>query len=172
MSGRQQPEPLLDEPSTYARTAFRPGALVLIALNSPREKFWGALLEISPAGISVRGLDLNSLEDFARQLRAGDPVAPAAVFFPMHRIERMELDVRSGEIPSLGERFESKSGRAISSVFDLPGGVQPEITVGCTLSQAQRRLVRATFDAVGQDFARAAELLDLKEDELRSWLAR
>jgi hypothetical protein len=171
MSGRPQPEPLLDAPPTSARTAFHPGALVLIALNTPREKFWGALLEVSPAGVSVRGLDLNSLEDFARQLRAGDPVAPAAVFFPMHRIERMELDVRSGEIPSLGERFESKSGRATSSVFDLPG-VQPEITVGCTLAQAQRRLVRATFDAVGQDFARAAELLDLKEDELRSWLAR
>ena len=144
----------------------------MIALNSPREKFWGALLEVSPAGVSVRGLDLNSLEDFARQLRAGDPVAPAAVFFPMHRIERMELDVRSGEIPSLGERFEAKSGRATSSVFDLGGGVQPEISVGCTLAQAQRRLVAATFDAVGQDFARAAELLDLKEDELRSWLAR
>ena len=171
MSGRPQSEPLT-EPAAPSRTAFRPGALVLIALSTPREKFWGALLEVSPAGVSVRGLDLNSLEDFARQLRAGDPVAPAAVFFPMHRIERMELDVRYGEIPSLGERFESKAGRAISTVFDLPSGIQPEITVGCTLAQAQRRLVRATYDAVGQDLARAAELLDLSEDELRSWLAQ
>ena len=170
MSGKSQPEPLLSAP--LPQTAFHPGALVLIALNTPREKFWGALLEISPAGVSVRGLDLNSLEDFARQLRAGDPVAPAAVFFPMHRIERMELDVRSGEIPSLGERFEAKAGRATSTVFDLPSGIQPEITVGCTIAQAQRRLVHATFDAVGQDVARAAELLDLSEAELRSWLAR
>lgn len=171
MSGRPQSEPLT-EPAAPAPAAFRPGALVLIALSSPREKFWGALLEISPAGVSVRGLDLNSLEDFARQLRSGDPVAPAAVFFPMHRIERMELDVRSGEIPSLGERFESKAGRATGSVFGLPSGIQPEITVGCTLSQAQRRLVRATYDAVGHDSARAAELLDLSEDELRSWLSQ
>jgi len=171
MSGRPQPEPLTVS-ATPARTAFHPGVLVLIALNTPREKFWGALLEVSPAGVSVRGLDLNSLEDFARQLRAGDPVAPAAVFFPMHRIERMELDVRSGEIPSLGERFESKSGRALSAIFDLPSGIQPEITVGCTLSQAQRRLVRATYDAVSQDLTRAAELLDLSEDELRSWLSQ
>src|SRR5436853_448315 len=131
-----QPEPVFRE--TAAPAVFRPGALVLIALNSPREKFWGALLEISPAGLSVRGVDLNSLEDFARQLRAGDPVAPAAVFFPMHRIERMELDVRSGEIPSLGERFEAKAGRATSAVFELASGVQPEITVGCTVAQAQR----------------------------------
>src|SRR4051812_34587004 len=170
MRSRPQPEPLA-EPVAVAN-AFHAGALVLIALSSPREKFWGALLEISPAGLSVRGLDLNSLEDFARQLRAGDPVAPAVVFFPMHRIERMELDVRSGEIPSLGERFESKCGRATGSVFDLASGIQPEITVGCTLSQAQRRLVRATYDAVGQDLARAAELLDLSEADLRSWLAR
>jgi len=145
---------------------------VLITLNTPREKFWGALLEISPAGLSVRGVDLNSLDDFARQLRAGDPVAPAAVFFPMHRVERVELDVRSGEIPSLSERFESKSGRGAGTLFELSGGIQPEITVGCTLAQAQRRLVRATYDAVGQDLAHAAEVLDLSEDELRSWLAR
>jgi len=171
MPGKPQPEPLLNEP---APAPFHAGTLVLITLNTPREKFWGALLEISPAGLSVRGVDLNSLEDFARQLRAGDPVAPSAVFFPMHRVERMELDVRYGEIPSLGERFESKSGRAPASVFELggSGAIQPEIAVGCTLAQAQRRLIRATYDAVGQDAARAAELLDLPEAEVRSWLAR
>src|SRR4051812_9465226 len=170
MSGKPQPEPVLREPGATA--TFRPGALVLIALNTPREKFWGALLEISPAGLSVRGVDLNSLDDFARQLRAGDPVAPAAVFFPMHRVERMEIDVRSGEIPSLGERFEAKSGRAAAGVFGLQSGVRPEITVGCTLAQAQRRLIQATYEAVREDAARAAEILDLSEAELRSWLAR
>jgi hypothetical protein len=171
MPGKPQPEPLLSERAPAA-APFHSGVLVLIALNSPREKFWGALLEISPAGLSVRGVDLNSLEDFARQLRAGDPVAPAAVFFPMHRVERMELDVRYGEIPSLGERFELKSGRAPGSVFQLGSGIQPEITVGCTVAQAQRRLIQATYEAVGEDAARASELLDLSEDELRDWLAR
>ena len=169
MPGKPQPEPLVS--SAPPAPAFRPGALVLITLNTPREKFWGALLEVTPAGVSVRGVDLNSLDDFARQIRAGDPAMPAAVFFPMHRIERMELDVRAGEIPSLGERFEAKAGRTAAGVMEL-GGIQPEIGVGCTLAQAQRRLVRATYEAVGQDLARAAELLDLSEDDLRSWLAR
>jgi len=41
---------------------FAHGALVLITLNSPREKFCGAVLEINPAGISVRGVDLNSFD--------------------------------------------------------------------------------------------------------------
>ena len=170
MPGRPQPEPLAGDTSPAA--PFHAGALILVTLNTPREKFWGALLEVSPAGLSVRGVDLNSLDDFARQLRGGDPVAPAAVFFPMHRVERMELDVRSGEIPSLSERFEAKAGRSANTLFDLAGGIRPEIAVGCTLSQAQRRLIRATYDAVGQDLARAAELLDLSEDELRTWLAR
>jgi hypothetical protein len=171
MPGKPQSEPLIPA-SPATPSAFRTGALVLITLNTPREKFWGALLEVNPAGVSVRGVDLNSLDDFALQIRAGDPAMPAAVFFPMHRIERMELDVRSGEIPSLGERFEAKAGRTAVAVMELTGGIQPEIGVGCTVSQAQHRLIRATYDAVGQDLARAAELLDLPEDELRSWLAR
>lgn len=170
MPGKPQPEPLVGEAIPAA--PFRAGAFVLITLNTPREKFWGTVLEITPAGLSVRGVDLNSFEDFARQLRAGDPVTPAAVFFPMHRVERMELDLRSGDIPSLGERFESKTGRASTSVFEACGGIQPEIAVGCTLAQAQRRLIQATFAAVHEDVARAAELLDLSEDELRSWLAQ
>ncbi len=172
MPGAPQPEPLLNERSSAPAVPFHAGALVLITRNTPREKFWGALLEISPAGLSVRGVDLNSLEDFARQLRGGDAVTPAAVFFPMHRVERMELDVRSGEIPSLTERFEAKSGRSATTLFELAEGIHPEIAVGCTLAQAQRRLIQATYEAVAGDVARAAEMLDLSEDELRSWLAR
>ncbi len=89
---------------------FASNAVVLVTLNSPREKFWGAILNLAPAGISVRGIDLNSVEDFIRQVKAGDLVTPNAVFFPMHRIERIELDLRNGDIPSLQERFQAKTG--------------------------------------------------------------
>lgn len=94
---------------------FRPGSMVLVSLNAPREKFWGRILALSTAGLSVRGIDLNSFEDFAAQVRAGDPVSAAAVFFPMHRIERIELDARNGDIPSLGDRFQAKTGREFSA---------------------------------------------------------
>ena len=90
---------------------FAHGALVLITLNSPREKFWGAVLEIAPAGVSVRGLDLNSFDEVTGMVRADEHVMPATVFFPLNRMERMELDVSNGPIPSLAERFESKSGQ-------------------------------------------------------------
>lgn len=99
--------------STGSKAApFGHGALVLITLNSPREKFWGAVLEINPAGVSVRGIDLNSFDEVTGMLRADEHVMPATVFFPLNRMERMELDVNNGPIPSLAERFETKSGEA------------------------------------------------------------
>ena len=104
---------------------FAANAVVLVTLNSPREKFWGAVLNLAPAGVSVRGIDLNSVDDFIRQVKAGDLVTPNAVFFPMHRIERIELDLRNGEIPSLQERFQTKTGLSFADLvreFSAPAG--------------------------------------------------
>ena len=103
--------PMPDNQAAAVRKAvFVPGAMVLVTLSAPREKFWGVLLEVSPAGISLRGLDLNSFEDFVHLVRSGEAASPAAVFFPMHRVERMELDLPDGNIPSLSERFTAKTG--------------------------------------------------------------
>jgi hypothetical protein len=93
---------------------FAENSIVLVTLNSPREKYWGSVIAISAAGISLRGIDLHSFDDFARQVKSGDEVQPNSVFFPMHRVERMELDVRNGEIPSMQERFATKCGKEFS----------------------------------------------------------
>jgi hypothetical protein len=95
---------------------FTKGAIVLVTLNTPREKFWGAVLDISASGIAMRGIDLNSFDDFARLINAGENATPASVFFPMHRVERIELDARNGDIPSLSERFENRTGRDFASL--------------------------------------------------------
>ena len=95
---------------------FTKGALVLVTLNTPREKFWGAVIDISPSGIAMRGIDLNSFEDFARLIKAGENATPASVFFPMHRVERIELDARNGDIPSLSERFENRTGQEFTAL--------------------------------------------------------
>jgi hypothetical protein len=100
--------------SASTQEDFAPGAVVLVTLNHPREKYWGSVIAVTPAGISLRGVDLNSFEDFARQVKAGEDVVPSAVFFPMHRVERMEMDSRNGEIPSIQERFFSKTARSFS----------------------------------------------------------
>src|SRR5689334_8747624 len=89
---------------------FVPGALVIATLSNPREKFWGMILALAPEGLSLSGAELASFEDLAVMVRDGEPFTPAVVFFPMHRIERVELDLPDGSLPSLSQRFLSKTG--------------------------------------------------------------
>ena len=93
-----------------ARAPFAPGALVIATLCNPREKFWGMILALAPEGLSLSGAELASFEDLTLMVRDGEPFTPAVVFFPMHRIERVELDLPDGSLPSLSQRFLSKTG--------------------------------------------------------------
>jgi hypothetical protein len=92
------------------RERFQPGALVIATLCNPREKFWGMVLALSPNGLSLSGAELASFEDLTVMVRDGEPFTPAVVFFPMHRIERVELDLPDGGLPSLTQRFFAKTG--------------------------------------------------------------
>ena len=90
---------------------FRPGAVVIATLANPREKFWGAILHLSATGLSLRGVDLSSFDDFTTQIRNGEPFSAGVLFFPMHRVERLELDLPEGTLPSLAQRFAQKTGQ-------------------------------------------------------------
>ena len=96
--------------SQVTSAPFQPGALVIATLCNPREKFWGMILALAPEGLSLSGAELASFEDLAVMVRDGEPFTPAVVFFPMHRIERVELDLPDGSLPSLSQRFLSKTG--------------------------------------------------------------
>jgi hypothetical protein len=98
-------------PQPQPASPFRAGAIVIAILANPREKFWGAILQLSPVGLSMRGVDLSSFETFIAQIRDGEPFAAGAMFFPMHRIERLELDLPEGSLPSLAQRFAQKTGQ-------------------------------------------------------------
>jgi hypothetical protein len=89
---------------------FPPGAMVIVTLGNPRDKFWGAILALAPEGLSLCGIELASFEDLVSLVKDGDPFSPSVVFFPMHRIERMELDLPDGSIPSLSQRFANQTG--------------------------------------------------------------
>lgn len=104
-----------DENGSYLSERFEPGAIVLISLSNPREKFWGVLISLSATGVGVRGIDLSSFDDTLRMVRHDEPVDPSAVFFPMHRIERIEIDAPVCGIPSLSERFESTTGHELGT---------------------------------------------------------
>jgi hypothetical protein len=94
-----------------AVSPFRPGALVIVTLGNPREKFWGAILFLSAEGVSLRGVDVASFDDLASQIKNGDSFTSGVIFFPMHRVERMELDLPEGKLLSLAQRFAEKTGQ-------------------------------------------------------------
>ena len=92
------------------RSPFCPGVMVLVTLGNPREKLWGAILALTAEGLSLCGVELASFDDLVSLVKDGEPFSPGVVFLPMHRVERMELDLPDGSIPSLSQRFASKTG--------------------------------------------------------------
>ena len=98
-----------------------PHTIVVLSLHSPKEKLWGELLAIHPAGVTIRGIDLNSFDDFILQVLhpEGDRVGLPTLFFPMARVERIALDEPSGSIPSLAGMFERKVGKSLAGYLAL-----------------------------------------------------
>ena len=68
------------------------------------------IVSLAPEGLSMTGIELASFEDLVVMVKDGEPFTPAVVFFPMHRIERIELDLPDGSLPSLSQRFLAKTG--------------------------------------------------------------
>ena len=87
-------------------------SIVIVSLNNPKEKIWGQLVALDAAGVTVRGIELDSFDDFVRQVLAQEEsaVGLATIFYPMHRVERVAMDERSGSLPSLADRFREKIG--------------------------------------------------------------
>jgi hypothetical protein len=103
-----------DDDSTAAKSPacgpFLPGAMVVVTLGNPRDKFWGMILTLTPEGLGLSGIELASFEDLVVMVKDGESFSPAVVFFPMHRIERIDLDLADGSLPSLSQRFSAKTG--------------------------------------------------------------
>jgi hypothetical protein len=92
-----------------------PHSIVVVSLHTPKERVWGELLSISSAGVTLRGIDLGSFDDFVSQILhpEGDRIGLPTLFFPMLRIERIALDEPHGSIPSMAAMFEKKVGRSL-----------------------------------------------------------
>ena len=98
-------------------------SIVVLTLHSPKEKIWGELVALTSAGITVRGIELNSFDEVLRQIAAGEAGVGvlSTVFYPIHRVERMAIDETVGEIPSLAERFERKVGLTVGEFLRAGG---------------------------------------------------
>ncbi|HYR85364.1 MAG TPA: hypothetical protein VE422_14860 [Terriglobia bacterium] len=90
-------------------------SIVIVNLQGPKERFFGRLLDIGTAGVTVRGIDLNAFEDWMGDItyREESGVQPTTIFFPLHRIEKILLDEGIGAIPSLADTFLTKVGSAV-----------------------------------------------------------
>lgn len=93
------------------------GEIVVLVLHSPREKLWGILQEINPAGVYIRGIDLNAFNEFIRSAQNGEHFYGFSnIFFPLWRVERISRDEQDGDIPPLLEQFESRTGLRIEEM--------------------------------------------------------
>jgi hypothetical protein len=100
---------------------MEPHSIVVLSLHSPKERLWGELLDMSSAGVTMRGIDLSSFDDFVSQVLhpEGDRIGLPTLFFPMLRVERIALDEARGSVPSLADVFEKKVGRSLSEYLSL-----------------------------------------------------
>jgi hypothetical protein len=117
---RYMPQEPQQEGPAEAKFPFRPGSMVVVTLGNPRDKFWGMILSLAPEGLSLSGIELASFEDLVLMVKDGESFSPAVVFFPMHRIERVELDLPDGNLPSLSQRFSAKTGVPPTAMLSSP----------------------------------------------------
>jgi hypothetical protein len=100
---------------------FEPSSRIILNLVSPREKFFGVLGALSPAGITVRAINLDSFEDWLRQIAHEEEanLGLITMFVPLFRVERIFLDEPTGEIKSYSQRFEEVVGMPIPEYLGL-----------------------------------------------------
>jgi hypothetical protein len=107
---------------------LKPGEPVVLYLREPKEKVWGILISLTPAGVVMRGLDLVTFEDWIRQEARGEEplLGLVTLFYPMSRVERLEKDEGVGVVESCAQRFAREVGRTVSEALGLapdPGPV-------------------------------------------------
>ena len=95
------------------------GSIVVLALGSPREKYWGRLVSLSEVGVQLRGLELPGVTDWAREV--GQPgqasMGLATIFFPLSRVEKIFLDEDSGVVPSVRTQVEKLVGDRLEDLL-------------------------------------------------------
>ena len=100
------------------RTGLQTGTPIVLVLHTPREKCWGILDEITAAGVFLRGLDLNAFDEWLSAVVHREPfIGLGSMFFPMWRVERIARDEISGEVPSLCQQAEQRTGLSFEELI-------------------------------------------------------
>ena len=102
---------------------IRPGTIVIVHLVNPTEKLWGLLQDLGLPGVTLRGLNLSSFDDWmAQAVRPGDQtLGLSTMFVPLFRVERIFIDESVGEVESYRERFAKRVGVPVEKYLRSTG---------------------------------------------------
>jgi hypothetical protein len=93
--------------------------VVILYLQSPRERYWGVVRAIDATGVVIQGGELGGFDAWVRQVAEGAPNASAStIFFPLNRVEKVLVDSPAGDAPSLGQQFERRIGRTLATYLE------------------------------------------------------
>ena len=97
------------------------GSTIVVYLQGPKEKVWGVLVSLTASGVVLRGIDLATFDDWMRQEARGEEelIGLTTVFYPMHRVVRLERDETVGPLTSYADRFAREVGRSVGAVLGL-----------------------------------------------------
>lgn len=100
---------------------FPPNAPVIVNLVSPKEKFWGVLASLSAVGLTLRAINLDTFEDWIREIARGDErnIDLVTMFVPLFRVERIFLDEPVGDMKSFADRFHQVVGCSFADHLGL-----------------------------------------------------
>lgn len=101
---------------------MEPGWIVLVNCVAPKEQIWGVLFGVTPAGVTLRGIDIRSFEDWMRQSsRPANErdLGLVTMFIPLFRVERIFRDERAGQVPSYCEQFLRVVGRTVEDFLGV-----------------------------------------------------
>lgn len=151
---------------------------IVVNLQSPKEKVWGILLSLHASGLTLRGIELNSFDDWSRGVARGDrDMGLATTFFPLHRVERIHLDESVGSVLSLHETFEARLGQDVWSYLGIQRGrlrdseSKTSTQEWMTLREAESDYIERVLTDAEWDRAAASEILEISEAELAEKIA-
>ncbi|MBZ0113709.1 MAG: hypothetical protein K8J08_14685 [Thermoanaerobaculia bacterium] len=91
-----------------------PGSFVVFHLDQPSEKLWGILDRLGPEGVTLRGISLNSFDDWVRGIvRQEETLGLSTQFVPLTRVRTLYLDEQVGTVESYCARFQRAVGYSV-----------------------------------------------------------
>ena len=100
---------------------FPTGSIIICHLVNPTEKFWGVLESLDASGLVMRGISVESFDDWMMEAsrKESPTLGLATMFVPLFRVERIFLDEQVGEVESYCQRFAERVGTSVEAYLAL-----------------------------------------------------